>query len=155
MAGAHHAGARMTKGTGVTCPDCGQLVQKRGLASHRGSTPCEVNARREAMLAKGWQQVSDLRSLRGIVPSERVATAYDRGGPGKRSKVREQNWVPSWVPVVLVFADSLPRDVSIYIAQRLMRSEMLVDALEAAERVGGLTAARQLLWSIAQEMPRQ
>jgi len=74
----------------LECPDCGCFY--RGLGAHRGSTPCQVQARRRDLRALGLERTVRVAKLRDAGwPVVRAMTGLEKYP--KRS-VTQQTWVP-------------------------------------------------------------
>ena len=137
----------------LECPDCGHFY--RGLGAHRGSTPCQVQARRHDLRAAGLERTVRVAKLRDAGwPVVRAMTGYQPGSRNHRGRVTEQTWVPELGALLIHYrygADLLPYPDAV---RRLRAVFELPDgvkrALLATYLLGGHPALRDAL---AAEVP--
>jgi hypothetical protein len=90
----------------LECPDCGHFY--RGLGAHRGSTPCQVQARRRELRAAGLERtVRVAKLLDAGWPVVRAKTGYQPGSRNHRGRVTEQTWVPELAALLVHRASGL------------------------------------------------
>lgn len=130
------------------CDDCGDIVGRAGMASHRRGGRCAVTANIRRMEARGYVKInatfehllrqteySDYeRGPGAYIPAERY---------GEKSKVEDRLFVRPWVALLM---EHVP-DTKILTAMisKLMDRDDLTEGAETLLKLGDKTAAFELL----------
>lgn len=85
----------------VVC-ECGRAITPQGLAAHKRGIEHHASAKARALETSGWRQVHERDRFASMMRTERflvieALTGFQRGGPGKKSKLINQTWVRGWL----------------------------------------------------------